>query len=221
LLAPDEQTAVARGLRDGRPAAWTALYDGFAADVWRYVARLLGSDQGSVADVVQETFLGAARSAGGFDPQRGTLAGWLFGIAHRQVGLHWRKRHRDDRGRRAATAAADEARRAAERNHAATEASGRRELDDLIRSVLAELSAEYARLLLAKYLDERSLAELAAEQGDTVDAVKSKLARARREFRSKYERANQAAERDAIAERDGLLAAEARQNSKSQAPNPK
>jgi RNA polymerase sigma-70 factor, ECF subfamily len=187
LLAPHEQTAVARGLRDGGAGAWNALYDGFAADVWRYVARLLGSDAASVADVVQETFLGAARSAGGFDPERGTLAGWLFGIAHRQVGLHWRRQSRADRQLRAAAAAAEEARRAGRTNDP-SETTGQGELTDQVRSVLAEISAEYARLLLAKYLDQRSLADLAEENGDSVDAVKSKLARARREFRAKYER---------------------------------
>jgi RNA polymerase sigma-70 factor (ECF subfamily) len=198
LLAPDEQTAVARGLRDGATEAWTALYDGFAVDVWRYVARLLGADGTGVADVVQETFLGAARSAGGFDPARGTLAGWLFGIAHRQVGLHRRKQCRIDRQRRAAVEAAEDAQRDAERAATriadgradpAAEALERRELTDQVRSVLADMSAEYARLLLAKYLDDRSLSDLAGEQGDSVDAVKSKLARARREFRTKYERA--------------------------------
>jgi len=189
LLAPDEQTAVARGLRDGASAAWTALYDGFAADIWRYVARLLGSDGSSVADVVQETFLGAARSAGSFDPQRGTPAGWLFGIAHRQVGLHRRKQGRADRQRRTAEAAAEATRRDAERSDPIGEASDRRELTDLVRGILAEMPADYARLLMAKYLDERSLAELAAELGESVEATKSKLARARREFRDKYERA--------------------------------
>ena len=188
MLAPDDQTAVARGLRDGGTDAWNALYDGFAADVWRYVARLLGSDAASVADVVQETFLGAARSAGGFDPERGTLAGWLFGIAHRQVGLHWRRVDRTIRLRKAAESEAEEARRRAEQLDPAAEASDRRELTDLVRSVLSEMPADYARLLLAKYLDERSLAELAAEQGDSPEAVKSKLARARRDFRAKYER---------------------------------
>jgi RNA polymerase sigma-70 factor, ECF subfamily len=193
LLAPDEQSAVARGLRDGGTGAWTALYDGFAADVWRYVARLLGGDAASVADVVQETFLGAARSAGRFDPDRGSLAGWLFGIAHNQVSLHWRRVDQTIRLRKAVESEAEEVQRRAERDFGkgadpASEALDRRELTDLVRSVLSEMSADYARLLLAKYLDERSLADLAVEQGDSQEAVKSKLARARREFRAKYER---------------------------------
>lgn len=188
MLAPDQQNAVARGLREGGAAAWTALYDAYCADVWRYIARLLGSDAASVADVVQETFLAAARSAGRFDPERGTLVGWLFGIAHHQVSLHWRRTGRTNRLLKAAEAEAEVAQRRAETADPAGEASDRRELTDQVRSVLAEMQAVYARLLVAKYLDDRSLSDLAAENGDSVDAVKSKLARARREFRAKFER---------------------------------
>jgi RNA polymerase sigma-70 factor, ECF subfamily len=64
----------------------------------------------------------------------------------------------------------------------------RRELVDLIRFVLAELPPDYAVLLTAKYQDDRSLEELATQQGGTTESVKSKLARARREFKSKFER---------------------------------
>src|SRR6187549_239554 len=99
----DEQTAreVARGLRDGRPEAWRTLYDAFAERVWRSVARLLGPNAADVADVVQETMLAAARSAATFDPGRGALWLWLWGIARRQVALHFRKQQRHDRLRQA------------------------------------------------------------------------------------------------------------------------
>ena len=64
----------------------------------------------------------------------------------------------------------------------------RQELAELVRGVLAELPADYATLLTAKYLDERSLAQISEQWGGSTDAVKSKLARARREFRAKFER---------------------------------
>jgi DNA-directed RNA polymerase specialized sigma24 family protein len=57
----------------------------------------------------------------------------------------------------------------------------------VVRGVLAQLSADYAAMLTAKYLDNHSLAEMAAQFGSTVDATKSKLARARQEFRAKFE----------------------------------
>ncbi len=68
MLETDDSFALIRGLRDGNREAWTALYDRYIEEVWRYVARLLGPGSAAVADVVQETFLAAAQRAHGFDP---------------------------------------------------------------------------------------------------------------------------------------------------------
>src|SRR6516165_9585156 len=94
-----QERAIAQGLRDGKPEAWRALYDAYAERVWRCVARLLGPESADVADVVQETFLAAARSARTFDAARGTLWLWLWGIARNQVAVHCRKEKRQDRAR--------------------------------------------------------------------------------------------------------------------------
>ncbi len=212
LLNEQDQLAVARGLRDGCREAWGRLYDAYSADVWRYVARLLGPRPGAVADVVQEVFLAAAVAARRFDAERGNLWSWLAGIAHHKVVAHWRQANRADRVKAMAQAGAAEIRHWFDRqisdepkrsdgaasirvlasgagSDGAAGAGGLAAFDlaDLVRSVLAELPADYAALLTAKYLDYRALADLADESGVTVDAVKSKLARARREFRSKFE----------------------------------
>jgi RNA polymerase sigma factor (sigma-70 family) len=62
------------------------------------------------------------------------------------------------------------------------------ELNELVRAVLAEMPPDYAGLLVGKYIDERTLEQLAEQFGGSVEAVKSKLARARREFRATFER---------------------------------
>ena len=48
-----QERDVALGLRQGRVEAWRALYEAYAEQVWRAVARLLGPDSTDVADVVQ------------------------------------------------------------------------------------------------------------------------------------------------------------------------
>ena len=74
-----------------------------------------------------------------------------------------------------------------ESNESAVEITERREVADLVRRVLAELSADYAILLTSKYLDESTLEELAAHSASSVEATKSKLARARRAFHAAFE----------------------------------
>jgi RNA polymerase sigma-70 factor (ECF subfamily) len=174
-------------LREGNRKAWTALYEAYSGDVWRYVARLVGGDGAAVADVVQEVFIAAAKGARGFDASRGTLWGWLAGIAHRQVAAYWRQAARVARVQKLAWSAGEKIRGLMEEESPA-KAMEERELADLVRSVLAELPADYAGLLTGKYLDELSLEELAEQTGGTVEGVKSKLARARKEFRGKFER---------------------------------
>jgi RNA polymerase sigma-70 factor, ECF subfamily len=192
LLDEPEQLVVAAGLREGRREAWARLYDAYSLDVWRYVARLMGPEAAAVADAVQETFLEAARSAARFDPDRGTLWTWLTGIAHHRAAAHWRQAGRIARLRKLVESRAAEIRHlldAAESNaDSPLETWEQHELAELVRSALADLPADYAAILTAKYLDDRSLAELSTQTGSSIEAVKSKLARARREFRAKFER---------------------------------
>ena len=185
----DEQREreVARGLREGEADAWGALYDAYSERVWRAVARLMGADSADVADVVQETFLAAARSAHKFDESRGSLWLWLWGIARRHVALHYRKEKRHDRLRSAGDwlhAQNGYVMRCLEgQSVAPPEVLAAAELADLVRATLTELPDEYETVLTAKYLDGESVEQIANSQRSTVTAVRSRLARARQAFR--------------------------------------
>lgn len=179
------------GLRRGKREAWAQLYDRFAERVWRFAARLLGSEAQWVADVVQETFLAAARSAQQFDAERGSLWSWLTGIAHRQAALAWR-RHGQEQRRQALLANLPRevlyGARAFDDATPPDEWFERRELAVVIRSTLSALPSEYATVLVAKYLDEQAIDEIALELDESYEAVRSRLARARREFKTVFER---------------------------------
>lgn len=187
-----QERAIVRGLREGHVDAWRGLYDAFAEPVWRAVARLMGASSADVADVVQETFLAAARSARSFDPNRGTLWLWLWGIARRQIALHFRKEGRQDRLREAHarfTGGQGELARWLDSDAASPLAAlETAEAAVLVRAALAELPADYEALLTGKYLDGLSGEELARQHGCTEVAVRSKLARAREAFRKVFDR---------------------------------
>ncbi len=88
---PSESTERA-GAHGPATAAWAAgaddalrlAYDEFGTLVFTYCSRKL-ADRGAAADCAQETFLSAWRTRDRFDPARGTLAGWLLGIARYRV----------------------------------------------------------------------------------------------------------------------------------------
>jgi len=62
------------------------------------------------------------------------------------------------------------------------------ELATLVRYTLAELSAEYQTLLMAKYVDGLTIEDIAEETNGSSEAVRSKLARARKAFRLAFKK---------------------------------
>ncbi len=184
LTAHPESFDDVAGLQTGRPEAWGALCEAYSEPLWRYVARRLGANQDAVADAVQETLLSAARSASNFDPAKGTVWAWLTGIAHNQVALYWRK---------LAARRVDPA----EPHFDDSPGGGASPEDGLlsedsveqVRRILAELSPDYASCLVAKYNEGLTVEEMVEQFGGTVEGMRSRLARARREFKKRYEAA--------------------------------
>src|SRR5262245_18786700 len=191
----NDPQSLARDLRGGSTAAWHALYDAYAEAVWRCVARRVGPHAAEVADIVQETFLAAARAARSYDAARGSPWVWLSGIARRQAALHYRRRQTRPIGA-GACGSRSEPQRAADGARLADWLDDRAddpadllqsaETAAAVRETLRSLPVEYELLLVGKYLDGLSLDELAEAEESTVDAVSSKLARARRAFRESF-----------------------------------
>lgn len=183
MLNQQEQFEVSCGLRNGNRDAWGALYRAYSGAVWTYVSRLVGSDAAMIADITQEVFIAAAKAARRYDSSRGSLWSWIAGIAHRQAALAFRKSERAQRWRSLAEEGLLEFRGLCYAAESPGNLWERQELADLVRGVLSEMPPDYAILLTAKYLDEESLDQISQSMGSSVEAIKSKLARARQEFR--------------------------------------
>ena len=191
-MGEQTDTEIANGLQQGSRDAWLKLYDLYAEKLWQNVARLMGDDPASIADIVQETFLAAARSAGNFNPRRGCLWVWLWTIAKHQVALHYRKCPQRSaiaqaqKWWRSLNGQKDDWLRGAEKPPAEVLESC--ELAELVRYTLEELPAEYQALLMAKYMDGATVEQIADQVNGSPVAVCSKLARARKAFRRVFER---------------------------------
>ena len=181
---------IAAGLKSGDRQAWQGLYDAYAESVWHQTSRLM-RDHSAVGDVVQETFLAAARSARTYDKRRGSLWVWLWTIARRQIALHYRKQK--------PTVSLDQALAwwgslngqqvdIIDHMAAAPAILEAEELDELVRRCLGELTAEHETLLLAKYVDQIPVKEIAKQLHCSAVAVRSKLARARKTFKREFKK---------------------------------
>lgn len=188
----DTEGEIAQGLMRGDRQAWLRLYDAYADPVWRSIYRLVGGDHATVADLVQETFLAAARSARNFRPDRGTLWIWLWTIARRRVALYYRKQRPSIGLNRAQNwwtslngekfdwidAGAD----------MPLDILQSQELVTLVRTALRELPADYQTLLLAKYVDNHPVAQISEQMNCSPVSIRSKLARARKAFRKSFKK---------------------------------
>ena len=183
---------IAQGLQQGNRQAWLQLYESYAEPVWRNISRLTSGDSAAVADLVQETFLAAARSARNFRPDRGTLWAWLWTIARRQVALYYRKQKPEivfSRARQWWTSLDGEKFDWIDAKvDMPPDILESQELAALVRCTLRELPGDYQTLLLAKYVDNQPAERIAGQMDCSEMAVRSKLARARKAFQKAFKK---------------------------------
>lgn len=176
--APDGETAPADDAVD--PADLAGLFDRYARDLLRYCAQRVGSDHAE--DAVAETFLVAYEQRHRFDPKRGSLLPWLYGIAtnvlrrHRRIELRrLRTLAKAQTGGDTATEPAEQ--RSAERIDAARQVAR-------VSRALAALPRRQRDVLMLYAVADLEYAEIAAALGIPLGSVQSALFRARRKIRA-------------------------------------
>ena len=172
-----------RAIRGGDRAALTTLYQRHVRAVWRYVHSHLSWDREETEDVVSETFLAAIGTIRTFDPQRGTVSGWLLGIARNKLRDHFR------RARRAVSCETAGASAATDVDSGGPDGSlVAAETRDAVIRTLHTLDDEERLALEWKYVESLSVREIAERLGRSEKAVEAILYRARVSFRTVYAR---------------------------------
>ncbi len=171
-----EATLVAAVLRKDRKAT-AEFVERFADSVYGYVHWRLAPATDAAEDLVQDVFVEAWR---GLDRYRGDapLSAWLLGIARHKVQDYYRKALR--------TADLPEEPERVPEPAGFEQAVLNRQQEARIQAVLAELPEIYRVVLLWRYWDGQSGAEIAQAIGRTEKAVERLLARAREQFRVRY-----------------------------------
>jgi RNA polymerase sigma-70 factor (ECF subfamily) len=167
-------------LRKDRKA--TAEFVARHADhVYAYVRHRLIPRADLVEDLVQETFLAAWEGLGKFRGES-SLRSWLLGIARHKVEDHYRKRLRELQFQDEDESASDEP----ASPHDLEETLARRQAGQRTREILSSLPETHGLILLWRYWEKRSLREIAVQTGKTEKAVERLLARARQQFKERW-----------------------------------
>ena len=157
-MATDQE--IWTGIARGDAALFEALYREHSCGLKAFLHHILGNAQ-AAEDVTQETFTHIWRCPNGFDPERGTLRAYLFGIA-RKRGFEWWRHHKPTEDLEGDRLAQDDP-----------------ESASIMGDALRRLPEEQRCLLWLREVEGHSYAELAATLGLPVGTVRSRLFAAR------------------------------------------
>jgi RNA polymerase sigma-70 factor (ECF subfamily) len=163
----------------GEADAVRYVLDAVGPIVYGFVFARVGGDEAAADDVVQDTFVEAMRSARTFRGDA-ALSTWMCTIARRRLARHF------EAERREALAASGLRLVAGDAEPAEEPALAVDQTDEVIRA-LGRLLPLHRQVLVLKYLDGCSVAEIAAEVDRTSVQVQSLLQRARARLRAELE----------------------------------
>jgi RNA polymerase sigma-70 factor (ECF subfamily) len=173
--ATDSDADLLRQLRAGSAGAFQALYRRHQGPLFRFAVLRSGSPD-TAADVVQEVFMGLLTDSFHFDPLRGALPNFLFGVARKLVLKHDHPRQRED------SLAEPDDDQEHEPGSEAHEPLGRLlsdELGEQVRRAIALLPPHYRDAVILFELHELSYLEIAEICQVDIGTVRSRLSRGR------------------------------------------
>jgi RNA polymerase sigma factor (sigma-70 family) len=174
-----EDGGLAEGFRAGGPQALREAYDRYGRAVHHLAISLLAS-AADAEDVTQTVFVAAWQGRQTFDPERGTLLGWLLGIARRKAVDQLRERGRQDQAAEAVRAVMVVE---------PVDAHGADHTVDrlLVVDEMGRLPVEQRRVLALAFYDDLTHQQIASVTGLPLGTVKSHLRRGLRRLRDRWE----------------------------------
>ena len=175
---PSDDVAAMRRLDQ---QAWAVSYDRYVTSTYAFIAHLVAGDRALAEELHQEAWLTAMSAIDQFAPERGEFRGWLFGIAKRRVAMHFRRA--SGRSEHELFEETDQV-SASSDDLLPSDVIEKVERADAVFAALSELDETARDVLVNKYVDSMSVAEIAERIGKSPKAVESMLTRARTRLRS-------------------------------------
>ena len=161
----------------GDEEAFTLLYRRHQAALYRFALRMIGNAW-AAEEIVQDVFMTLMRDPKKYDAARGTLGGFLYGVARNRVMKHLERLPREvsleeknDDGTGHGIVLQDA-------STPATQAE-KRERVEQVRSAVLDLPAEFREAVVLCELEEMSYEEAARMAGCPIGTIRSRLHRGR------------------------------------------
>ena len=169
-----------RAVLTGDETAWRVWYEETFLTVFRYVAWRIRGNSDRQEEILQETWLIAVKRIREFAPEKGTFADWIKGIATNVMRNELRKRQSSSAIFLGGLAASSD------ETAESSESTQKILHHERITEILQLLPIRYAEVLKEKYLEQKSVAEIASSWNESTKAVESLLTRARQAFREAF-----------------------------------
>jgi len=172
-----EESELVQGLRERREDAVQAYLARYRSLFFHCIGHF-EADPALREDLFQELSWHALErlARDSFDPERGSFGTWLYRVAWcRCVDL---KRQQNARRRHQAAATGEELPDRPDPSSSPVQQAEEGEIEALVRSALNDLEPEERSLLSLRYVEERTLVEIAARLSITVEQAKYRLKRA-------------------------------------------
>jgi RNA polymerase sigma-70 factor (ECF subfamily) len=185
IAEQERDDVLLRRAAKGDEEAFTLLYQQHQAAMYRFALRMTGSAW-AAEEIVQDVFMTLMRAPMKYDATRGTLGGFLYGIARNRVMKHLERRPREV---------------SLEEKNEDGSGSGivlqdvftpanwteSRERRSQVRAAVLELPAEFREAVVLCELEEMSYEEAAEAAGCPIGTIRSRLHRGRALLLAKLE----------------------------------
>jgi RNA polymerase sigma-70 factor, ECF subfamily len=180
-----DEVVLLRRSAKGDEEAFALIYHRHQAPLYRFAVRMSGNAW-AAEEIVQDVFMTLIREPEKFDPQRGTLGAFLYGVARNRVMKHLERTPRDlsldakdDQTQGAHTLASSQ--------HTPAEWAEIRERREHVRAAVLELPVEFREAVVLCELEELSYEEAAGLLNCPIGTIRSRLHRGRALLLTKLE----------------------------------